>query len=284
MSRTRGLAFTGFVLSEVDRDKIVELCRRSGAVGFEGSPPQVDGMSRSAIEDLAEFFDQAGITIDTFHLPFGRDVDVASFYETDRRAAVRSITEWIDRAAALGAKAVIQHPASSHAGTDVEGVSPFLDKLCASLETLLPHAEKNGVRVAVENMLPGRGCNFGCLPEHLAAVAERMAHPALAFCLDTGHAAVSRGIDGVGEFFDACGDLLTCFHLSDTAGDRDMHIAPGRGNVDWTTVFARAAELPSEIAMCIEVPPFAWGPPYADEAWAALIADTRALMNGAHPS
>lgn len=278
MRKERGLAFTGYAVSSLDSETVARLCRHAGSAGFECAPTQIEHMSLSEIEEFGAFFARTGLAIDTLHLPFGGDADIASFYETERKAAVAKIIGWLDRAAAVGAKAVIQHPASTPNGTGTEGVAPFLDKLCSSLETLLPQAEKRGLRIAVENMLPGPDRSFGSEPEHLVAVAERLAHPALGFCLDTGHATVSRGIDGIEAFFDAFGDRLICFHLSDTAGDRDMHIAPGRGNVDWATVFRRAAALDGGIAMCIEVPPFAWGPPYADDAWKALVADTRRLM------
>lgn len=278
VSNERALAFTGYAMSSLDRDAVVRLCRHAESTGFECAPTQIENLSLAEIEEFGAYFRKAGLAIDTLHLPFGEDVDIASFYETERNTAVAVIAGWIDRAAAVGAKAVIQHPAATPNGTGTEGVEPFVDKLCASLETLLPHAEKRGIRIAVENMLPGTDCSFGSQPEHLVAIAERLAHPSLGFCLDTGHATVTRGPEGIDAFFDAFDDRLICFHLSDTAGDRDMHIAPGRGNVDWSTVFRRASALDGEIAMCIEVPPFAWGPPYADDAWRALVSETRGLM------
>ena len=47
---------------------------------------------------------------DTVHLPFERDDDIASFYETTRRRAVDKAVLWIERAGHLGVRAVIQHP------------------------------------------------------------------------------------------------------------------------------------------------------------------------------
>jgi len=278
MERTRDLSFTGYTLDGLSKEQIVELCESSGSVGFECAPPQLEGLNLDETKEFGQWFRDAGVRIDTLHLPFGRKFDIAAFYEFDRVSAVKTIGGWLEQAAAVGARAVIQHPASASAGTDDEGTTPFLDKLCRSLEALLPHAERLGLTIAVENMLPGSNRQFGSEPEHLVAVNEKMAHPALGFCLDTGHATVARETKAVDVFFDALGDKLMCFHLSDTAGDRDMHLAPGKGNVDWKTVFSRVASLGEGLAMTIEVPPFAWGPPYASEAWSALVSDTKAII------
>lgn len=278
MAGEKRLAFTGYTFSGLSPQEIIGICRGAGTSGFECAPPQIESMSSQEIAAFGTTIQTAGLRMDTLHMPFGRNADIASFYETERRVAVQQMSVWLEKAAGVGARAVIQHPSTSSNGVGTEGLTRFVDQICRSLEVLLPKADGLGIRIAIENMLPGEDRGFGSDPDHLATVAERMAHPALGFCLDTGHATVTGGVDGLDEFFDAYGESLICFHLSDTGGDRDMHIAPGRGNVDWKTLFSRAAALRSDIAMCIETAPFAWGPPYPQDEWNRLASDTRALM------
>ena len=73
------------------------------------------------------------------------------------------------------------------------------------------------------------------------------------------------------------GDRMVAYHLADNAGDRDSHLAPGHGRVDWATVFRKAAERGYDGTMCIETPPFAAGPNYSVEAWKAMVDDTAKL-------
>jgi sugar phosphate isomerase/epimerase len=73
---------------------------------------------------------------------------------------------------------------------------------------------------------------------------------------------------------------MVAYHLADNAGDRDSHLAPGHGLVDWNTVFRRAAEIGFSGCMCIETPPFAAGAKgtYTVEAWKQMVDDTDTLV------
>ena len=76
---------------------------------------------------------------------------------------------------------------------------------------------------------------------------------------------------------------MVAYHLSDTAGDRDSHLAPGHGRVDWTKVFRRAAEIGYAGYMCIETPPFAPAPngSYSVAAWRQMVEDSDRLVAAA---
>ena len=133
-------------------------------------------------------------------------------------------------------------------------------------------------------MLPGTdGPRIGSQPEHLSVIAEKFAHPNLGFCLDTGHALVAGGPDGAHAFFQAMDPHLVAFHLADNAGDRDSHLAPGRGLVNWNTLFKAMAELNFSHPACIETPPFAHAPnqTYPLPAWKQLTAETDDLVEKA---
>jgi sugar phosphate isomerase/epimerase len=160
----------------------------------------------------------------------------------------------------------------------VEGVDRYLEQLGKSLEVLLPAAEKLGLTIALENLLPVT-C-FGFSPEHITRIRETFDHPHLGFCLDTGHALVSLG-DAAAEIQDAMGDRLVAYHLADTAGDRDSHLAPGHGRVEWATVFRKAAEGGFSGHMCIETPPFARGPSYSSADWKQMVDDCDELVAAA---
>jgi sugar phosphate isomerase/epimerase len=106
-------------------------------------------------------------------------------------------------------------------------------------------------------------------------------HPSLGFCLDTGHALVAAGPERAGEFFEVMAPRLIAFHLADNAGDRDSHLAPGHGLVDWEQFFRQVVRLNYAHGMCVETPPFAPGPSYSLEAWRRMFTDLDELARQA---
>jgi len=268
---------SGFSLIDKSHEQIRHICRHAGLAGIEAAPPLFDGMGESDLEIIASDYRADGLSFDTFHLPFSASGDIASFYETTRRKAVDEAVKWIERAGILGVRAAIQHPTTCRHDAEVDGIDMFFVQLGKSLDTMLLSAVANGVTIALENMLPGdAGGRLASRPEHFERFAREFGDPRLGFCLDTGHALVA-GHERAAEIPAAMGDRLVAFHLADNAGDRDSHLAPGRGRVDWGKVFATAASLGYSHSMCIETSPFDYGPDFSDDAWKVLVEDTQAL-------
>ena len=282
MHKTWTWSVTGYGLTGKSFEDIQGICKAAGMAGIEGAPPLVEGKTDAELEAAGKAFRDAGLQIETFHLPFSAEDDIASFYETVRRQAVDKILRWMDRAALMGASIGIQHPTTTRYNVDVEGLDAYLKQIGKSLNVLLPAAEKLGFILAIENMLPAGGGRFFSSPEHIERLLQAFAHPGLGFCLDTGHALVAAGGHGrAGEFLDAMSPALVAFHLADNEGARDLHIAPGRGLVDWNGVFRGAVGIQFSRTMCIETSPFAPGPNYSADDWKALVSDTDALAEKA---
>ena len=273
---------TGYGFVGQPHDEVQATCRAAGLSGLEAVAELVGDGTDAELEELAGQYRAAGLSFDTFHLPFAADDDIASFYETVRRRAADKMKHWVERAADLGVRAAVQHPSTTRHSVDVEGLDTYLRQLGRSLELLLPACEAVGVTLAIENMLPADGGRFCSQPEHFERLTSEYGHPNLGFCLDTGHALVAGGgHGGAAAFIPAMGDRLVAFHLADNAGDRDSHLAPGRGLVDFGPVFRAAADSGFGHSMCIETPPFAAGPDYTDEAWSQLVRETRDLADAA---
>lgn len=268
-------SFKGKSVSE-----LVSICKQAGFAGVEGYVQSFSGQSEAELAETAAVYQAGGLKIDTFHLPFSPAIDPAAFYETQRREAVYNIRVWMDRANILGAGTGILHPGTSSCSIADEGVDPFMAKLDKSLGELLPAADALGMDLALENMTPVEGGRFGSYPEHFELFRERFGHPRLKFCLDTGHALMTMR-ERADEFFTAMGKKLTAFHLQDTPGYNDAHLAPGHGRVDWRKVFRGMAELGYKGIACIEARPFDFGPDWSIDAWCEMVADTNALAENA---
>jgi sugar phosphate isomerase/epimerase len=280
VEKTWTWSMTGYQFEEKSHQEIQDICVSSGLSGIECVPPLLEGYSIDEIEKIGSTYEEAGLIIETFHLPFSAEDDISSFYETTRRKAVDKACLWMERASAVGASVGIQHPTTNRFSVDDEGLDKYFDKIGRSLDVLLPAAEKLGFSIALENMLPAGGARFTSRPTHFEQILNDFDHPSLGFCLDTGHALVAGGENAV-RFQEVMGSHLRAYHLADNAGDRDSHLAPGHGLVDWQTTFRIAAKQEYRGAMCIETPPFAQGPDYSLEAWKALVTDTDALVEKA---
>lgn len=282
MQKTWVWSTVGSILTRKSHQEIHQTCHQAGLAGIEASMELFPTESEAELEAIGAGYRQAGLQIDSFHLPFAAKDDIASFYETVRQQAVDKARYWMERAVLLGARVGIQHPTTNRLNVDVEGLDNYLRQLAKSLKVLLPAAEQLDFTIALENLPPGKaGGRLSARPEHFARFAAEFAHPNLGFCLDTGHALIAAGPERAGAFLDAMAPHLKAFHLSDTAGDRDSHLAPGRGLVAWDPVFQRAAEMGYNHSMCIETPPFAHGPDYSLEAWQQMVEDAESLVERA---
>ena len=265
-------------------ENIQEICLHAGLAGIEGMPSLFPSQDRASLEQIARSYQAAGLAFDSFHLPLSAENDIASFYETHREDAVAVSRHWMETAAALGCRVVIQHPTTDRCNAAVEGLDRYITQLGKSLETLLPIAAELNLTIALENLPPGaRGGRFSSDPAHFERMIAEFAGPNLGFCLDTGHALMAGGPERAHDFLDVMAPHMAAWHLADNAGDRDSHLAPGHGSVDWSPVFRKAAANAYAFTMCIETPPFAPGnhPSYPLDAWRQMIADTDALVQTA---
>lgn len=103
-----------------------------------------------------------------------------------------------------------------------------------------------------------------------------MNDPHVGFVYDTGHGLLSAGERAL-DILEAMGDRVVAWHLADNAGDRDSHLAPGHGDVDWDGVFRFAARIGYSAPMTMETPPWGPGPRYSIETWQQSVKELDAL-------
>lgn len=276
---------SSFYQTGKSEEDIVRICSQSGFAGVEGWLPMIDHRSDRELEQIRAAFREADLVIDTFHLPHRDPVldDMAALYEVDRRQVLDRMKSCMDKAAALGATVGIVHPTTRKGySVEVEGMVRLLAQFGRTLEELLRYGEQYGFQLAVENMLPSTGGRLGCEISHLEQILRRHDHPGLGFCFDTGHGLVSAGPKAM-EIFQFMKDRLIAFHLDDNAGDRDSHLAPGHGRFFWRELFDELAKLQFDRTVCVEAPPFDYGPDYSVDSWRRMHGEMCALAAGESP-
>lgn len=266
---TIALIQSAFFETGKNLDEVIKICLNSGFSGLEGWLPFFEDKTEKELMGIEEKFKKAGLQIETFHLPHKNTAfnDIAALYETDRRRVEDIMKRWIDTAATLGSTIGILHPTTLKGyQVEIEGPERLLSQLGKTLENLLRYSEQYNFHIALENMLPSLGDRLGSSISHFEEILHRHDHPNLGFCLDTGHAHVSHGADAM-EMFHFMKDRLIAFHLNDNAGDRDSHLAPGHGRFPWKDFFMELERINFKHTICVEAPPFDFGPDYSLDAW-----------------
>jgi sugar phosphate isomerase/epimerase len=144
----------------------------------------------------------------------------------------------------------------------------------ASLEALLPAAERVGVRLALENMLPA---HVGTFSADVRAFVDALDSPYLGICFDTGHAHVVSDegvVEGAPAAFAGLQDRIIAFHLADNSGAKDEHLQPPYGSIDWEAL------APAINAAGVAFPATVETPPWDESTPGQLLREIEALFRG----
>lgn len=134
---------------------------------------------------------------------------------------------------ALGIPTMVVHLSSSNTPP------PINERGVERLRRLCAEAKNAGVRIAFENLRK---------TAYLDYVLDVI--PEAGFCFDCGHELLYNGGTGVLEKH---GDRLLCVHLHDNNGDRDSHLPPFDGSIDWAVLAKRLAKTSLRFALTAEV-------------------------------
>ena len=138
--------------------------------------------------------------------------------------------------AKLGIPWAVMHPVNSKGGFDTVDTEEDADYNYEYYMPLLELCEKDGVGFAFENMFNrdnGRR-RFGSAVGDLEAIYKRFEGHKVGFCWDTGHA--NRMYEDQVPALSRIADRLVCTHIDDNRGDKDLHLMPYMGTVDWPAV------------------------------------------------
>ena len=116
------------------------------------------------------------------------------------------------------------------------------DAAFSSLEHLSLFARQRGVTVAIENT-PGEMATAANLKKFL----DETRLTAVKICFDVGHAHLEGGTVPALE---VVRELIVTTHVHDNRGERDDHLLPYEGTIDWS---AALAALPPEAAIVLEL-------------------------------
>jgi sugar phosphate isomerase/epimerase len=177
----------------------------------------------------------AGIRIHQVHGPWPTDDKTAK----KRKEKLIYMERAIRLTPVFGARYLIIHPDMPF-GWDDEPEPAFSWQTNLDLfRAMLPIAEEEGVILCIENM-PMKAHAIS-RTQRMYEFVQEINHPNLGMCLDTGHANV---------FADDCGDMvrliapvLKTLHVHDNMGDKDSHLPPYKGTINWERFTSALREI-----------------------------------------
>ena len=243
----------------------IDFLKNQGVKAIETGPDFLLNYDEKSIGEIAGKFRMAGIELYSTHAPFGGDNDLSQLNTEKRTMAVAVFKELLNRAAIAKIKCVIIHPGSVLKNDEEKR----LDKLRLSIGTLLPVGEKNGVKMALENMPPG---HVGDLSSTIMKIVNEFDSPFFGACLDTGHANIGKEKALIA--YENMREKIIAFHFHDNDGMRDIHLPPPYGTINWPALVKEITKYNYEFPALIEAQPWNNASP------GQLLKEVEAIFSG----
>jgi sugar phosphate isomerase/epimerase len=236
----------------VSRKLTPELLGQIAGAGFQGvelfcSRGHFDYTTKPEVRAMAQLLASNGLWLSSLHAPASRDLSATreggtplSICEVER---VRRIEAMDELKRAIDVAEEMPYPRMVlHMGGPRETADPRKrDAAFSSLEHLVLHAKHAGVTICVENTTSEMGD-----PAYLRNFVDETRLTGLRFNFDIGHANLADGSEDerIEKSFAPLRDLVASVHLHDNHGDKDEHLPPYDGTIDWPSAIKTLKSAP----------------------------------------
>jgi sugar phosphate isomerase/epimerase len=264
----------------VNRKLTAELVGESVRAGFSAlelfcSRAHFDYRSEDAARELASWLSGNSLKLNSIHSPTNRDfqlgresaipLSISDPERLRRQEAVDEIKRALDLVEHVPFRYCVQHVARARDISDER----LWDAAFSSLEHLSLFARHRGVTMALENT-PGEMAT----PVNLKAFLDRTRLTGVKLCFDTGHANIEGGL---AEALESVRDAVVTTHVHDNRGERDDHLLPYDGTIDWDVTLPA---LPPEAPLVLELKEPAVAVGSSDvQAFAETLKGARAVLD-----
>lgn len=239
-----------------------EMLGQIAEAGFEGveifcARSHFEYTQKPEIRAMASALEAHRLQLVSLHAPTSRDISAMresgtplSICEIERVRRIEAMDELkrvIDVADDLPYQRLILHMGGSRETADPRK----RDAAFSSLEHLILHSRHAGVTICVENTLSEMGN-----PEYLRAFVEETRLNGVRFNFDIGHAHLAElpEEERIEKSFAPLRDLVSSVHLHDNHGERDEHLAPFEGSIDWPAAIKTLQSAPpTDLPLVLEL-------------------------------
>jgi sugar phosphate isomerase/epimerase len=241
----------------VARKLTPEILGQIAAAGFHGleifaTRSHFDYATQSEVRSMAMALADHRLQLLSLHAPTSRDLDInregsspLSITEVERVRRIEAMDELkrvLDVAQDLPFARMILHMGSSRETADPRK----RDAAFSSLEHLSLHAHHAGVTICVENTTSEMGNSA-----YLRAFVDETRLIALRFNFDIGHAHLAEGPEDerIINSFEPLRELVVSAHIHDNHGEKDEHLPPYDGSIDWPAAIKLLKSAPNGAAL-----------------------------------
>ncbi len=206
---------------------------------------------RQHVVEIAQWFKSTGATLHSVHSPMyssyewaRRDMEPINIANPERKGRIEAMDE-IKRALEIAEhvpfRFLVQHVGAGNESAD----DRKFDAAMSSIEHLRAFAKPLGVRLLLEN-IP----NELSTPDKLLELLHVAHFDDVGICFDTGHAHI---MSNVAAAFETLKSRIQSTHVHDNNGDRDSHLWPGDGNIDWPHTMELLRSAPNTPPLLLEI-------------------------------
>lgn len=232
---------------------LLDECARGGTQAIEvfGARGHFDYTDKAHIREVGNWFRANGVQFHSMHAPmfmtndfsYGADPPL-NIVDADKRQRIEAMDE-IKRALEVAESAPFRF-LIQHVGLGNEMYDPRkFEAALSSIEHLRAFARPLGVNLLVEN-IP----NELSTPEKLLELIKTLHYDDLGVCFDTGHAHI---MSSVHQAYGVLADRIRSTHVHDNKRDRDSHLWPGEGDIEWNQTMQSLSSAPQSPALMLEI-------------------------------
>jgi sugar phosphate isomerase/epimerase len=231
---------------------LLDAMKRGGAQGVElfAARGHFNYTDKEHIKELSAWFKTEGVELHSMHSPIymsndfksgGAPLNIVDADKPRRIDAMDEIKRAVEVAEYMPFRFLIQHIGK----TDEYDDPRKFEWAMSGIEHLRAFCRQLGVTLLVENTP-----NDLATPEKLKELLKTLHYPDLGVCLDTGHAHM---MSSVHQAFAVLEPYIRSTHVHDNKGDRDAHLWPGEGTIDWNETMQALRSAPQVPALLMEI-------------------------------
>lgn len=203
------------------------------------------------VREIADWFRTSGVPLNSVHSPMYSDyemgragappLNIASTDRAQRIEAMDEIKRALEIAEQIPFRFLVQHigkPGDSFDDRKFEAAM-------TSVEHLRAFAKPLGVRVLLEN-IP----NELATPDRLVEFITATHFDDVGMCFDFGHAHI---MSDVPQAFEIMKPYISSTHMHDNNKDRDEHLCPGKGSINWKEAMELLRSAPQVPPALLEI-------------------------------
>jgi sugar phosphate isomerase/epimerase len=231
---------------------LLDAFARGGAQGIEifAARGHFNYHEKEHIKEIGGWFKTTQVEFHSMHSPIYPSNDSRSgapplnIIDLEKRNRIDAMDE-IKRAIEVAEYAPFRFLVQHVGRTDEYDDPRKFEAALGSIEHLRAFARPLGVTLLVENIV-----NDLATPERLMELLHALHYPDLGVCFDTGHAHM---MSSVHQAFGVVEGRVRSTHVHDNQRDRDSHLWPGHGTIDWSQTVQSLRAAPHAPALLLEV-------------------------------